>query len=301
LLAFAGFFCWPVQAGSLELWEVTGGAAPVWLYGSIHVCRPECFPLPEEVEARFSKAAVLAVEIDATRPDVGGALLRDSTGKGNLKAMLTKAEWKRLVHQLEPLQIPETALESLSPTLANLMVSLAVAGQAGLSPSYGTDLHFIAQAQRSGKRLVELETVAQQIKALNAGSPRDALSGLRSTMKAADDGSLKATLEELVSAWQAGDAERLSEALRKEEENNPASKRWFKELFERRNRRMSESIAGLARQGEPVFVVVGGGHLVGRNSIPELLMRKGFKLRQLSSSEDAGQDETAGQARMAGE
>ncbi|MCL2658399.1 MAG: TraB/GumN family protein [Betaproteobacteria bacterium] len=300
-MAFAGFFCWPAQAGSLLLWEVTGGAAPVWLYGSIHVCRPECFPLPEAVAARFSKAAVLVVEIDATRPDVGDALLRDSPGRGCLKAVLSKAEWKRLLRQLEPLQMPETALESLSPTLANLMVSLAVAGQAGLSPAYGTDLYFIAQAQRGGKRLVELETVAQQLKALNAGSPREALSSLRSTMKAANDGSLKTMLEELVSAWQAGDAKRLSEVLSKTEEADPASARWFKELFERRNRRMSESIAGLAREGEPVFVVVGGGHLVGRNSIPELLMRKGFKVRQLSSSEEAEQLETVGQGRMTGE
>jgi uncharacterized protein YbaP (TraB family) len=278
------------QAGSLLLWEVTGGAAPVWLFGSIHLCRPECFPLPAAVDARFSKAAVLAVEIDATRPEIGEALLRDGASKGRLKAQLSRAEWKRLRCQLEPLQMPETALESLPPTLANLMVSRAVARQSGFSPLYGTDLYFIAQARSGGKRLVELETVEQQLKALNAGSPREALMSLRSTIKAADDGSLKAMLEELVSAWQAGDAKRLSEALSKTEETDPASKRLFKELFERRNRRMSESNAELARQGEPVFVVVGSGHLAGRNSIPEQLMRKGFQVRQVSDSEGAEQD-----------
>jgi uncharacterized protein YbaP (TraB family) len=286
-LACAGFFVGttPAKADPLLLWEVTGGAAPIWLFGSVHLCRADCFPLPPAVESRFTKADVLAVELDATRPDVAAAMTSDTQPGGNLKSELTGKEWAQLKRQLAPLRLPESSISALAPNIANLMVSLAVAHKAGLSPLYGIDLHFIGQAQQAGKRLVELETIDQQIHALNAGTRKDWLAGLRNTMTAADDGSLRAMLEEMVAAWRAGDAPRLARAINEAELEDPSSKALFAELFDRRNREMSESIAGLARRGESVFVVVGSGHLAGADSIPAQLAQKGFKVRQLSASD----------------
>ena len=285
-VACAGLFIAtvPAKADPLLLWEVTGGAAPIWLFGSVHLCRADCFPLPPEVESRFNKADVLAVELDATRPDVAAAMSADKQG-GDLKSELTGAEWAQLKRQLTPLGLQDSAIVGLAPNIANLMVSLAVAHKAGLSPLYGIDLHFIGQAQEAGKPLVELETIDQQIHALNAGTRKDWLAGLRNTMAAADDGSLRAMLEEMVAAWRAGDAPRLATAINEAELEDPSSKALFAELFERRNREMSESIAGLARRGESVFVVVGSGHLAGADSIPVQLAQKGFKVRQLNASD----------------
>ncbi len=273
------------HAGSLLLWEVTGGAAPIWLFGSVHLCRADCFPLPPAVESRFSKADVLAVELDATRPEVARAMVPAGHGRGDLKADLTGPEWEQLRRQLAPLELPEAAMTGLAPNIANLMVSLAVAHRAGLSPLYGVDLHFIGQARQTGKRLVELETIEQQIDALNAGTRDDWLAGLRSTLVAADDGSLRAMLEDMVAAWRAGDAQRLARTINEAELSDPSGRVLFTELFDRRNRRMSTSIAELARRGESVFVVVGSGHLAGADSIPEQLAQKGFKVRRLSATD----------------
>lgn len=273
------------RAEPLLLWEVTGGAAPVWLYGSVHLCRADCFPLPAAVESRFSKAEVLAVELDASRPDVASALASDSHDSGDLRSELNATEWAQLCRQLAPLKLPDASIAGLAPNIANLMVSLAVARRAGLSPTYGVDLHFIGRARQTGKPLVELETVAQQIAALNAGTRDEWLEGLRSTLTAADNGSLRAMLEEMVSAWQAGDAQRLARAISEAEASDPSSKALFSQLFDRRNREMSDSIAGLARRGESVFVVVGSGHLAGADSIPEQLQQMGFKVRRLSGAD----------------
>ncbi len=287
LLAGTGFLAQalPAQAAPLLLWEVTGGAAPIWLFGSVHLCRADCFPLPQAVESRFKKAAVLAVELDATRPDVAAAMSSETASGGDLKAELTPEEWALLRRQIAPLGLSDAAIARLAPNIANLMLSLVAARRAGLSPRYGIDLHFIGRAQELGKRLVELETVAQQISALNAGTYEERLAGLRSTLAAADDGSLRELLEEMVAAWQAGDAARLAKAIDQALLDDPSSKALFAELFGRRNRAMSESIAGLARRGEPVFVVVGSGHLTGPDSIPAHLAQKGFNVRQIDAAD----------------
>ncbi len=285
LLLLALFCATPWAWADVLLWEVTGGSAPVWLFGSVHLCRVDCFPLPRAVEARFSKAAVLAVELDPTQPGVAAALFQNDEGGGNLRFDLSEAEWGSLKRQLQALEMPESAMERLTPNIASLMVTFAAAQRVGLLPLYGTDLHFLDRAKRGGKRLVELETAEQQVRALNAGSRADSLNGLRAIMAAVDDGSLNEVLGEMVAAWQAGDAERLEETLQKAEQISPSSESFTEAMYGQRNRRMSESIARLARKGEPAFVVVGSGHLVGRDSIPALLARQGFKVRQLKTSE----------------
>ncbi len=284
LLLLALFCAMPWARADVLLWEVTGGSAPVWLFGSVHLCRADCFPLPRAVEARFSKAAVLAIELDPTQPGVAAALFQNDESGGDLRSDLSEAEWDRLRRQLQALEVPESAMENLTPNIASLMVTFAAAQRVGLLPLYGTDLHFLGRAKRGGKRLVELETVEQQVRALNAGSRADSLNGLRAVMAAVDDGSLNEMLEEMVAAWQTGDAERLEEILQKAEQISASSESFTEAMYAQRNRAMSESIARLARKGEPAFVVVGSGHLVGRDSIPALLARQGFKVRQLETS-----------------
>ncbi|GAA5180526.1 TraB/GumN family protein [Niveibacterium umoris] len=273
-------------AAPLLLWEVSGAGAPVWLFGSVHVCRADCFPLPASVESRFRRADVLAVEIDPTRSDLTGMLAGLGGGEeGSLHDKLGSSDWRRLNRQLSTMGMPEEALDALSPAMANVFVAVSAAQRAGLSPMHGTDLHFINLAQSQGKRLVELETVERQMQALSAGSEREQVDSLRASLRAAEDGTLRASLDELVGAWRRGDAAGLSEALRKAQSADPSSRAMFEDLFDKRNREMSDAIVRLAREGRSVFVVIGSGHLAGKAAIPDLLARRGYRVRQLNSGD----------------
>ncbi|MCX9155199.1 TraB/GumN family protein [Niveibacterium sp. 24ML] len=272
-------------AAPLLLWEVTGGAAPVWLFGSVHVCRSDCYPIPPAVDARFKRADLLAVELDPTRAEVSSAMTGAGGESEALRSQLGPSDWKRLVRQVESMGLPEEMLAGLTAPMASVFVAMAVAGKSGLSPLLGVDLHFISRAQHDGKGLVELETVERQMQALGAGSPREQLDSLRASIRAAEDGTLKASLEEVVAAWRRGDAAGLSAAVTKAQAADPASRTMFKDLFDRRNREMADAIASLARGGRSVFVVVGSGHLAGAGSIPGLLAQRGFKVRQIDSRE----------------
>lgn len=276
--------CAVAKGQALMLWEVSSGSAPLWLFGSVHVCRSDCFPLPSAIEKRFASAEMLVVELDPSKPTVSAAMNRFASSETPLKAQLSADEWAILKRRLKPLGISDAGLDALGATGASLVLMMSVAREAGLSAEFGVDLHLIAEARASGKPLVELETVERQIAAISAGSSEQNLADIRQTLVAAEDGSLRRQLEEIVTAWKAADAPRLAEVLRQAEAGEPSSTQ-IAELLDHRNREMADSLERLVRGGHSAFAVIGSAHLAGPESIPELLGKRGLRVRQLSSSD----------------
>ena len=118
-----------------------------------------------------------------------------------------------------------------------------------------------------------------------AGTACEQIESLRACICVAEDGSLKASLDDVVAVWRHGDAAALSGAVVKAQAADPSSRTMFKELFDRRNQEMADSIAALARGGRSTLVVIGSGHLAGASAIPSLLTQRGFRVRQLDSRE----------------
>ena len=56
-------------------------------------------------------------------------------------------------------------------------------------------------------------------------------------------------------------------------------------LIERRNLRMAERLNSKMQDRRSRFVVVGVGHLVGPQSIPALLAKRGYRVRQLGTAD----------------
>ena len=48
----------------LTLWEVAGEKNSVFLLGSIHLLRPEDYPLPSAIDTAYAEAEVLIMEVD---------------------------------------------------------------------------------------------------------------------------------------------------------------------------------------------------------------------------------------------
>jgi uncharacterized protein YbaP (TraB family) len=55
----------------------------------------------------------------------------------------------------------------------------------------------------------------------------------------------------------------------------------FEKLFYRRNREMAAKIEKFLQAKDTAFIVVGAGHLIGRDGIIELLKAKGFAVEQM--------------------
>ena len=89
-------------------------------------------------------------------------------------------------------------------------------------------------------------------------------------------------MDRLVGSWKRGDAAALNKLVIEDElAKNPEYGELFERMFDDRNHDMTEKILALQREGGTYFVVVGAGHLVGKEGIIALLARQGQQPRQL--------------------
>jgi uncharacterized protein len=268
----------------VSLWEVRGDKATVYLYGSIHMCRASCYPLPASVLRRFDAAPTLAVELDPYRPEVQWGMQQAGVlplGQ-RLTDLLGADDTAQLNRVLAELNLPPAAFATMQPWMAGTMIGLVAAQRAGLQVERGIDLWLVDRARRQGKAVAELETVERQIASLQAGGLAEQIEGLRMVMSQWRAHRLGPYFDELVRAWQAGDAKRVDALMR---EAGGSDERWRTALLDERNKEMSAKIADWLETGHPTFVVVGVGHLAGTGSLVELLAQRGYSVRQLHAND----------------
>jgi hypothetical protein len=164
-----------------------------------------------------------------------------------------------------------------------MTLAMMEVGRQGYDPSLGLDIHLARRAKQDGKRIVELESLAGQIALLSSFSPELQEAMLSAAVDDITSGSLSADIRDLVSAWRVGDEKRLWELVNKEMDElpTPQAQELREQLYDARNRDMTEKIAVMLAGSEPTLVGVGIGHLLGSTGIVELLRKKGYAVRRL--------------------
>jgi uncharacterized protein len=269
----------PAAGGKLFLWEVKSATNSVYIFGSIHVAKPDMYPLPHAVEEAYHRADRLVVEADVTDEvkAVQSLPLLTYTPPDGLDKHVSPEVWKQL--EATPLG-KDAALKMLKPAaLASFLVVAALTTQ-GYDPKAGIDLHFLNSAHAEAKQVVELESVEFQAGVLGGLGDEEGDVMLSETLKEMRSGELVREADKMTSAWKAGDDESVGRLLR-EGNKDPASKKIFTKLFDERNPAMADKIAALASGTGHAFVVIGAGHLAGDRNVLELLKAKGLQVRQL--------------------
>src|SRR5262249_2889342 len=88
----------------------------------------------------------------------------------------------------------------------------------------------------------------------------------------------KTILSQMIDAWKTGDDKALDKLVLTEMRNFPELQ---KKLLLDRNKKWVDSLEKMFDGEKDVFVTVGAGHLVGKDSVVELLQKKGFKIEQM--------------------
>jgi uncharacterized protein YbaP (TraB family) len=126
-----------------------------------------------------------------------------------------------------------------------------------------------------GKPVVGLETVEQQFAALGGLTLPQQKRMLLMTLEETEQ--LDAEVDKLLTAWRNGDVESLAQTLSAEYEEFPEL---YAPLTENRNRAWITRLVDLLDDGDDYLVVVGALHLVGRNSVIDLLEQRGYEVEQ---------------------
>ena len=270
----------PKSAGKHTLWKIEGKTAVVYLLGSVHVLRKENYPLPAPIGSAFSNAAIAVFESDIEQlenPELAMKFaLKGRLPEGQtLSDQLTPETYSTLSNYLQKAGLPIQMVESLSPAMASLMLVALELKKMELVSEYGLDKYFYSLAKTTGKKIVPLETVEFQMDLMTSFSKEEGELLVKTTVRDID--TLQKELNTLLKAWQTGDTARLEKLLNEAKAESPVI---YKRLVTDRNRTWLPKIEELIKGKEPAVVIVGAGHLVGAQSLVELLKEKGYKVVQ---------------------
>jgi hypothetical protein len=264
------------------LWKVQGRANTVQLLGSLHFLRQEHYPLAKPIEDAFTRAQIVLLEVDPdemNNPKTQTAMLvagQCSPGT-TLKDLVAADTYSLLTRHLKEhvAELPSGTLDTLKPWMAAvLLVALDLQPQ-GFKPEHGVDMHFFNRARAARKEVRALETVEFQLGLLSGLSPADSEEFLKETLRQSQ--TLRKLMAEVVAAWQTGEAARLDAILNDAMKDFPQLRKRF---LTDRNHTWLPKIEELLRGNKDALVIVGAGHLVGREGLVELLRQKGFVVTQ---------------------
>jgi uncharacterized protein len=263
-----------------SLWELHGKHNSVFLLGSIHVLRPADYPLDPAVMRAYASSKSLVMEINLADMDLeqlqgemmASAMLPE--GK-SLPEVLGAKRYARAETLAREVGVELSTFDQFAPWFAAEAISQLQLMQLGFQPTSGVEMYFLERARSDGKSVAGLETVHDQI-ALFEGLSMDAQAEyLVSSLEQAHE--LPKQVDDMVHAWQRGDTAWFDDQMRSELGRDPAL---YQSVLAARNRKWIPKIEALLNDDKNYLVIVGTGHLVGRNSVIEMLKKDGVGATQ---------------------
>ena len=263
-----------------SLWELHGKHNTVFLLGSIHVLRPGDYPLSPAVMRAYASSKSLLMEINLADMDLeqlqaemlASAMLPE--GK-SLPGVLGPQRYSRAESLARDVGVELATFDQFAPWFAAEAISQLQLMQLGFQPTSGVEMYFLDRARSDGKSIAGLETVHDQIALFEALSLDAQAEYLVASLEQAHE--LPKQVDDMVHAWQRGDTAWFDEQLKSELGRDPAL---YQSVLAARNRKWIPRIEALLNDDKNYLVIVGTGHLVGRDSVIDLLKKDGVGATQ---------------------
>jgi uncharacterized protein YbaP (TraB family) len=283
-------------AGGPFLWRIEG-AAPVYLFGTIHVPDERVLALHPAVEQAFVQSTAVYTEIPMDAGTQMGVMSKimlppDQTLSQIIGEPLF-ARIRKAVDRIIGARQPAAA--SMVPTLLQRMKPWAAMSQlslleflpdilAGRQP---LDAMLYARAQQEGKKVGALETPDEQIAVFESFSVKEQIRMLELTldeMERVKPGDTTMT-QQLIEAYLSGDMRVVAKVMEEAMTGDKALMARFQSIaIDKRNDHMTERILDL-RKKEPAtkfFFAVGTAHYAGKTGIVAQLEKAGLKVVRVS-------------------
>jgi uncharacterized protein YbaP (TraB family) len=262
------------------LWKIQGKQATVYLLGSVHALQEKDYPLPLVIENAFTNARVVAFETDIgelENPAIAMKMMSKSQlPEGQtLESVLSPEVYKAFMKHAEDSGTPGMMVDHMKPAMAAMTLEIFELLKMGMNPQFGVDKHFYPLAQSAGKEILPLEKVDYQLDLITGFSKEEDELVMKSTLKEIDN--VKKDIGELIKAWREGDADKLQKLMNDAMADSPAI---YKRLLTNRNHNWIPKIEELVRGDKNAIIIVGAGHLVGKEGVVELLQKDGLKVIQ---------------------
>ncbi len=268
------------QPGPL-LWQIQTPRGEVLLLGSVHMLRARDYPLADAIEAAYERADRVVLELDLAAMDpVQMQLSLRRLGMApegeSLQSLMGPESWEQAMTLADDLGIELVRLEAAKPWYAALTIANLEMIRLGFRPDQGIEQHFARLCRRDRKPIHGLETLDYQLGIFNDMPLADQRRLLLQTLE--DATRMEADMDGLIETWNRGDAGQLGELLGEGFEEYGSL---YETLVVRRNREWLPRVESWAEHEGTTLVVVGALHLVGEDSLIEMLKARGYRVRRL--------------------
>ncbi|MEC7933354.1 MAG: TraB/GumN family protein [Pseudomonadota bacterium] len=264
-------------AATPALWRVRDADTSIYLFGTVHVMKPDVVWFTGKVKDAFDASDELVLEI--IEPDdprtlsatmAGMALAKDGV---KLTDRLTPQARTAYQAAMQANGLPWQSFELFNPWMPGMALSIAPLARAGFSNELGAEKVLRAAAVAAGKKVEALESIEQQI-GFFAGLPMDQqVTFLSATVDGLPD--LDKSFDLLLRHWKAGQPDKLAREMNESLEATPQLARV---LLTDRNANWAQWIKARLDRPGTVFVAVGAGHLAGSGSVQDQLKALGLQV-----------------------
>lgn len=275
--------------GHAVFWKIEKpGLQPSYLLGTMHVTDPRVLIMPKGAQEATSNADTIIVESDEILDDNKAAValmakpeLSMFTDGSTITSQLKPEEVTELEAGLKTRGLTLASVNRMKPWIIASFVALPACELA--RKAAGTsflDKRIAQDADNAGKRVVGLETYAEQLAALNDLPMTFHLTSLIETLKLGD--TMNDVNETMIALYLKGEIGAIMPMLQVVSPDQSSAKDPGYAAFEQRiivdrNKVMAARAAPTLDQGN-AFMAVGALHLPGGDGLVELLRHQGFTL-----------------------
>lgn len=266
--------------GQGRLWQVQGGGATSHVFGTMHVTDWRVNDLPAAVETAFKDSKTLVVE--STDPWTWWEHGRSTelSGRRSLASIVGKRLFVQMQDKAKQYGVPSAMLNGLRPWVAEGLFTIPISEYSRQTAGVAVLDHALTRrAREAGKRIVGLESAADQVKAVVAPSEADQVATLKLAVRRHDH--VERHFEEMVQLYLNGDLDGINRVWLDDYAGGDA--RLFAAshdpLIVVRNHDMVDALVEHLDRGG-AFVAVGAGHLAGEEGILHLLEQRGYKVER---------------------
>ncbi len=263
------------------LWEVRKGKQVAWLLGTIHVGRPEFYPLPASRLAQVQRADAIVLEADISDTSRSIAATQKyalyAEGTPGLEARLTPELRQRIEAVLARNQLDPAPMMRMKPWMLANVLALFEAAQAGYVPALSVEAYLLRVAKTDSKPILEFEGIEQQFELFEKAPWATQISFLEEALKAVESRSARRELNRIVQAWETADRASLERLLAEMSAQSSVGSRFTVDtILLGRHPQMVRKIETMMASGKTYVFAVGALHLVGPQGLVELLRARGY-------------------------
>jgi uncharacterized protein YbaP (TraB family) len=267
-------------------WKIEKDGRPAsWLLGTMHVTDPRVIAMPDAARKAYADASTVVVESDeiVDEKKAGAAILArpDLTMFADGRSItdfLDEAGAQKLAEGLKSRGLSLAAVGRMKPWMIASFVAIPACEIARKSAGVAfLDQRLARDALADGKTLKGLETLIEQISALDSLPIEPQVEGLVQTLALGD--TLKDVIETMSQLYLAGDTGMIMPMMRaaapETDEDAAAYADFEQRIITDRNHTMADRSAPILENGN-IFIAVGALHLPGPEGVVELLRKQGF-------------------------